>query len=46
MAFMGTVIVNGRARGIVVETGSKTVIGQIARDVRGLEVTELPCNAR
>lgn len=42
MAFMGTVIVNGRARGIVVETGSKTVIGQIARDVRGLEVTETP----
>jgi len=42
MAFMGTVIVNGRAKGIVVETGSRTVIGHIARDVRGLEVTETP----
>lgn len=42
MAFMGTVIVNGRARGIVVETGTKTVLGQIARDVKELSVTETP----
>jgi Ca2+-transporting ATPase len=42
MAFMGTVIVNGRARGIVVETGAKTVLGQIARDVKELSVTETP----
>lgn len=42
MAFMGTVIVNGRAKGIVVETGSRTVIGQVAQDVRGLEVTKTP----
>lgn len=42
MAFMGTVIVNGRARGIVIETGEKTVLGQIARDVKELSVTETP----
>lgn len=42
IAFMGTSIVNGRARGIVVETGRRTVLGQIARDVKELSVTETP----
>ena len=42
MAFMGTSIVNGRARGIVVETGRNTMLGQIARDVKELSVTETP----
>jgi len=42
MAFMGTVVVNGRAKGIVVETGSKTVLGQIAREVKELSVTKTP----
>lgn len=42
MVFMGTAVVNGRARGVAVETGSKTVIGGIARDVQGLSVTETP----
>ena len=42
ITFMGTVIVNGRAKGIVVETGSKTILGQIARDVKELSVTETP----
>jgi Ca2+-transporting ATPase len=42
MAFMGTIIVNGRARGIVVETGLKTLLGGIARDVKELSVTETP----
>lgn len=37
MAFMGTVIVNGRARGIVVETGSATMLGEIARDVKDVK---------
>ncbi|MDD5008585.1 MAG: HAD-IC family P-type ATPase [Syntrophorhabdaceae bacterium] len=42
MAFMGTAVVNGRARGIVVETGAKTILGGIARDVQELSVTETP----
>jgi len=42
MAFMGTIVVNGRAKGIVAETGSKTVLGQIAREVRELSVTKTP----
>jgi magnesium-transporting ATPase (P-type) len=42
MVFMGTIIVNGRGRGIVVETGQKTILGQIAREVKELSVTETP----
>ncbi len=42
MAFMGTVVVNGRAKGIVVETGPKTVLGQIAHEVKELSVTKTP----
>ena len=36
MAFMGTAFVNGRARGVVVETGARTVLGGITRDVQEL----------
>ena len=46
MAFMGTIVVNGRGRGIVVETGEKTVLGQIARDVGELSVTETPLQGK
>jgi magnesium-transporting ATPase (P-type) len=42
MAFMGTVVVNGRASGVVVATGSRTVLGKIARDVQELGVTKSP----
>ncbi|MGQ9688600.1 MAG: HAD-IC family P-type ATPase [Desulfobaccales bacterium] len=34
MAFMGTVVVNGRAKGVVVATGPRTVLGHIAKDVQ------------
>lgn len=42
MCFMGTIVVNGRGRGIVVETGIKTILGQIAREVGELSVTQTP----
>ncbi len=42
MAFMGTVVVNGRAKGVVVATGSRTILGRIAKDVQELGVTKAP----
>lgn len=42
MAFMGTIVVSGRARGLVVETGHKTVLGQIAEQVRTVEAIKTP----
>jgi magnesium-transporting ATPase (P-type) len=42
MAFMGTIVVNGRGRGIVTETGSRTVLGGIAREVQEAEVGTAP----
>jgi magnesium-transporting ATPase (P-type) len=42
MAFMGTVVVNGRARGVVVATGARTVLGHIAKDVQEIGVTKSP----
>jgi Ca2+-transporting ATPase len=42
IAFMGTIAVSGRAKGIVVETGHKTVLGQIAEKVKEVEVLKTP----
>lgn len=42
MGFMGTVVVNGRARGIVVATGPRTVLGYIAKDVQEVRVARSP----
>jgi potassium/sodium efflux P-type ATPase len=42
MAFMGTIVVSGRAKGIVVETGHSTVLGQIATEVREVAVVKTP----
>jgi len=42
MAFMGTVVVSGRAHGIVVETGQGTALGQIAKEVREVSAFKTP----
>jgi len=42
MAFMGTIVVNGRARGVVVATGQQTVLGHIAKDVQEIAITKSP----
>ena len=46
ISFMGTVVVNGRARGIVVESGQRTVLGQIARDVKNVIAEKTPLQKR
>ncbi len=40
MAFMGTFVAGGRAKGVVVATGDKTAFGIIARDIREVEKKE------
>ena len=42
MVFMGTVVVNGRGRGVVVTTGSQTVLGSIATEVKEAEGIQAP----
>lgn len=42
MAFMGTAVVSGRAKGIVVETGQGTNLGQIAKEVREVSAVKTP----
>jgi Ca2+-transporting ATPase len=42
MAFMGTAVVSGRAHGVVVETGSRTLLGQIAKEVREVSAFKTP----
>jgi P-type Ca2+ transporter type 2C len=42
MAFLGTVVVNGRGRGVVVATGARSVLGSIAREMREAETAPAP----
>ena len=46
MAFMGTVVVNGRGRGLVAATGVHTLLGQIAENVRSVSLTKTPLQER
>lgn len=46
MAFMGTVVVSGRAKGVTVETGPRTVLGQIAEEVKEVSAIQTPLQDR
>ena len=46
MAFMGTLVVYGRARAVVTDTGSGTVLGTIAREVRDAGTVKAPIQAK
>jgi Ca2+-transporting ATPase len=46
MAFMGTVVVHGRAKSAVVSTGSRTVLGTIAQEVKEVGVVRAPIQDR
>jgi Ca2+-transporting ATPase len=42
MAFMGTAVVNGRARGVVTGTAGSTILGNIADQVRDIGLVKAP----
>lgn len=46
MAFLGTAVLSGRARGVVVATGGATILGSIAKQVKELDVTKAPLQAK
>lgn len=46
MAFMGTVVTRGRAQAVVVETGKRSIMGQIAGMIRQAERTMTPLQVK
>jgi potassium/sodium efflux P-type ATPase len=46
MAFMGSAVTSGRARGLVVATGTRTQLGEIAESIRTEEKPETPLQQR
>ena len=42
MAFMGTAVVNGRAKGLAIATGAQTILGTIAGEVRDIGLVKAP----
>ncbi|MEQ5802258.1 HAD-IC family P-type ATPase [Halomonas sp. H10-9-1] len=42
MAYAGTIVVQGTARGLVVETGTRTELGRISEMLRGVEQLKTP----
>ena len=46
MAHMGSIVASGRGRGLVVETGLSTELGQISEQMRGEEDVESPLTVR
>jgi magnesium-transporting ATPase (P-type) len=46
IVFAGTIFTSGRARGIVIETGTNTALGEIAAQVREHDEAQTPLQAR
>lgn len=46
MAFMGTAVVNGRAKGVVVATAGSTILGTIAGEVRDIGTVKAPIQVK
>lgn len=42
MVFMGTIVVSGRAKGIVVASGKETLLGKIAQEVKDVGLVKAP----
>ncbi|MCX8173230.1 MAG: HAD-IC family P-type ATPase [Thermoplasmata archaeon] len=46
MAFMGTIVAHGRGKGVVVATGSATVLGSIAKSLKDVRTGEVPLQTK
>ncbi|KAF0233035.1 MAG: P-type HAD superfamily [Desulfovibrionaceae bacterium] len=46
MAFMGSIVISGRGRGVVTSTGNTTLLGRIAAQVQGITSAKTPLQSR